>query len=83
MFGFAYAVAFLVASVGLEMDNTFTNMHFLHRTCLLFCLCIFIHVLVSSLTAPPPTEKTEGYTWSRKIIVADCYDVVGGLVLVK
>ncbi|MEM9928261.1 MAG: sodium:solute symporter [Bacteroidota bacterium] len=68
MFGFAYAIIYLVASVGLEMDNSFTNMHFLHRTCLLFWLCIFVHVLVSSLTPPPPAEKIEGYTYSRNII---------------
>lgn len=77
MFGFAYAVAFLVASVGLEMDNTFTNMHFLHRTCLLFCLCAFLHVLISSLTAPPPAEKTDEYTWTRKIIEAETAELVG------
>ena len=77
LFGFAYAIAYLVALRGFGVENLFTTMHFLHRTALLFALCAIIHVVVSSATAPPPAEKVEAYTWNRGLIEAETQELAG------
>ena len=68
LFGFTYAIVWLIASEGFGVDNLFTTMHFLHRTTLLFALCAMLHVGVSLSTDPPPPEKTTAYTWSRRLL---------------
>ena len=68
LFGFTYAIVWLISAEGFGVDNLFTNMHFLHRTALLFVLCAVLHIGVSLATEPPPEEKTGAYTWSRKLL---------------
>lgn len=67
LFGFAYAILFLIQSIR-GVDNWFTNMHFLHRTALLFFLCLIVNILTSLLTKEPPADKVANYTWNKAII---------------
>ena len=75
LFGFAYAIVWLLSSEVFDVDNLFTTMHFLHRTALLFGLCTIIHVVVSLATPPPAAEKTTAYTWSRDLIEAETQEL--------
>lgn len=67
LFGFAYAILFLIQSIR-GVDSWFTNMHFLHRTALLFFLCIIINAVTSLLTPAPPADKVANYTWNKSLI---------------
>lgn len=71
MFGFAFAAVWILMSEVMEMDNWFTEMHFLHRTFYLFLLCVLVNYFVSKMTPPPPAEKLDGYTWNNSIIAAE------------
>ena len=65
--GAAVSIAYLLAD-NADVDNWFTQMHFLHRTFYLFVLCALVNVIVSRLTPPPPADKIANYTWSRRLI---------------
>ncbi len=43
------------------------EIHFLYIAGILFVLCSATIVVVSLLTAPPPAEKTQNYTWSKDL----------------
>ena len=51
MVGAAISVLFLVLDQT-EVENWFTEMHFLHRTFYLFLLCMLVNMIVSNLTGP-------------------------------
>lgn len=67
LFGLAYGLVFLGLTIQ-GAEGWFTQMHFLHRTALLFLLCMIINGLVSMLTAAPPADKVATYTWSTAIL---------------
>jgi solute:Na+ symporter, SSS family len=70
------------ARLGLELAKThlasgtvwawYAGVNFLHFAALLFALCAAILITVSLLSAPPPTERTAGltYTWGAPEITA-------------
>jgi SSS family solute:Na+ symporter len=78
MVGAGVSIAYLLAD-GYEVDNWFTEMHFLHRTFYLFVLCGLVNIMVSRLTPAPSAEQVANYTWSRSLIAeetAELEDVV-------
>jgi SSS family solute:Na+ symporter len=78
MVGAAVSVAYLLADQ-YDVDNWFTQMHFLHRTFYLFVLCGLVNIVVSRLTPAPSAEQVANYTWSRSLIAeetAELEDVV-------
>jgi SSS family solute:Na+ symporter len=79
--GFVLTIALLiikiqVASSG-EADlapgwmRALDEVHFLHMAFFLMVICASIHIFVSLATAPPSLEKTEQYTWNKKIFTAE------------
>ena len=68
--GALVSIVYLLAD-GAEVDNWFTQMHFLHRTFYLFVLCMLVNLIVSQLTAPPAAEKIDNYTWSTRLIAEE------------
>lgn len=60
-----------------QVDNWFTQMHFLHRTFYLFVVCALVNIIVSRLTGPPDPEKIANYTWDRSIITAETQELEG------
>ena len=76
MVGAVISVVYLIADSN-EVDNWFTQMHFLHRTFYLFVVCGLINLIVSSLTAPPDPEKVANYTWSTRLIQEETEELRG------
>ncbi|MFT7121644.1 MAG: SSS family solute:Na+ symporter [Neolewinella sp.] len=76
MFGAAISIIYLAMDVG-GMENAFTKMHFLHRTCLLFIGCALVNILVSLMTAPPTAAQTDDYTWTRRMIQEETEELQG------
>jgi SSS family solute:Na+ symporter len=76
MVGAAISILFLVLD-GKDVDNWFTQMHFLHRTFYLFLFCGLVNFVVSLYTTPPSAEQVANYTWSRNIIEADTRELEG------
>jgi SSS family solute:Na+ symporter len=76
MVGAAISVLFLLLDFK-EVENWFTQMHFLHRTFYLFLFCGLVNYVVSLYTTPPTEDQVANYTWSRSIIEADTADLVG------
>jgi SSS family solute:Na+ symporter len=79
--GFVLTIALLiikiqVASYGDPSEaagwmRALDEIHFLHMAFFLMVICASIHIFVSLATAPPSLEKTEQYTWNKKIFTAE------------
>jgi SSS family solute:Na+ symporter len=79
--GFVLTIALLVikiqvASYGDPSEaagwmQALDEVHFLHMAFFLMVICASIHIFVSLATAPPSLEKTEQYTWNKKIFTAE------------
>jgi SSS family solute:Na+ symporter len=76
MTGAAISVIYILADSA-EVDNWFTQMHFLHRTFYLFILCGIVNIVVSLMTAPPDLEKVENYTWNISLLRAETKELAG------
>lgn len=76
MFGLAFAI-FSLFSGQFQWVPFIDNMHFLDRTTLLFVLCTGVNILVSLMTAPPPAEQVQNYTWSRSIFKEETIELKG------
>ncbi len=76
MVGAAISILFLVLNSN-EVENWFTQMHFLHRTFYLFVFCGLVNYVVSHFSTPPTAEQVENYTWSPEIIKQDSATLVG------
>ncbi len=72
-----YVIMTLLVSRGSLESNAFLEMHFLHRTFLLFLACAILNVVVSNLTPPPAAEKVANYTYSRSILDAETRELEG------
>ncbi len=81
IFGALVSVVFVVMNVmvsrGSLEPNAFLEMHFLHRTFLLFVACAILNIVVSNLTPPPAPEKVASYTYSRSILDAETRELEG------
>ena len=67
LFGFAFSI-FSLLNAKFEWIDGLVTMHFLHRTFLLFVLCIIINVVVSLSTAPPDYSKIKDYIWTSQML---------------
>lgn len=76
MFGAAISVIFLALDLN-EVENWFTEMHFLHRTFYLFLTCMLINYGVSSATPPPSAEQVTNYTWRKSMIAEETMELEG------
>lgn len=76
MVGAVISILFLVLDFN-EVENWFTQMHFLHRTFYLFIFCGLVNYTVSHFTTPPTAEQVENYTWRPEIIREDSATLVG------
>ncbi len=81
IFGAVVSVVYVVMNVmvsrGSLESNAFLEMHFLHRTFLLFLACAILNIVVSNLTPPPAPEKVAHYTYSRSILDAETRELEG------
>ncbi len=76
VFGFLAAI-FLILSTSLNISPRLNEVHFLHMAFFLFLACAIIHLLVSLLTAPPPADKVEEYTWHTGMYRAETEELKG------
>jgi len=53
------------------------SFHFLHFTFFLFVVCALINIVVSLMGDPPPPEKLEGYTYTKKIFQDESVELAG------
>ncbi|HMQ47690.1 MAG TPA: sodium:solute symporter [Saprospiraceae bacterium] len=72
LFGMLFSVVSL-----LSLIPELTEMHFLHRTFLLFVLCTAVNIGVSLATAPPPGEQVQQYTWQKAMFTAETAELKG------
>lgn len=78
----AFAIGFVLAAL-LVMNSIFawipsiSNIHFLYTTGILFVICAATIFIVSLATSPPPEDKVEGMTWTRKIYDAETIELRG------
>ena len=70
LFGFSVAI-FMILSQVFDWVPLINELHFLAKATWLFVLCLAIHFLVSSFTAPPPAQKVKEYTYKKAIFVAE------------
>lgn len=83
VFGFCSAILLLMASIFKANGSTagwvelFTTIHFLHMAFFLFVACALILIIVSLMTAPPPQEKLDGFTYNKGIFNAETVELEG------
>ncbi|WP_340065085.1 sodium:solute symporter [Ascidiimonas aurantiaca] len=70
LFGFSVAI-FMILSQVFDWVPIINELHFLAKATWLFALCLTVHFLVSSSTAPPPPQKVKEYTYKKEIFVAE------------
>jgi len=73
-FGFLFSVVSIFSLV-FDLSPALNELHFLYRTIYLFAACALIHIIVSSMTAPPPAEKVALYTWKSSMIAEETIEL--------
>ena len=77
LFGLITALIWFFGGTIAEIDHWFFQMHFLLRTTVLFFLCLFAHIGISLVTAPPTADKLEGMIWTPKLIEEETRELAG------
>ncbi len=77
------AFAALMAGLGTaiftlaKVSPAWDAVHFLVKAPILFALCMAVQIVVSLATAPPPVEKTLGFTWDKSVYAEDSAALAG------
>lgn len=72
--GLAFALFFIFSSV-YDIAPAINAIHFLHKAPLLLVACVMVHVIVSSLSAPPPEEVVNTLTWNVGLYRAETKEI--------
>lgn len=68
--GFSLALFAILSQVNGWLP-ALNELHFLAKASFLFLISVAVHVVVSSVTAPPPTDKVDEYTYRKAIFDAE------------
>ena len=74
--GFVLAI-FLVLSTIFDLSPALNAIHFLHMAFYLFLVCGLVHIVVSSITPPPPADKVAEYTWDKSMLSEETEELKG------
>jgi SSS family solute:Na+ symporter len=74
--GYVISIAFILVKFN-EVAPEITNIHFLLQVPCLFIICVFLNIIISNLTAPPPVEKVQKMTWNRSIFQDETKELEG------
>lgn len=66
LFGLLFSIIALI-SRQLDLLPWLNEMHFLHRTFLLFVLCILINIVVSKTSGAPDWEHIKNFIWNKAV----------------
>lgn len=68
--GFSLALFAILSQVN-GWVSAINELHFLAKASFLFVISVVVHMVVSSVTAPPPADKVKEYTYRREIFDAE------------
>lgn len=76
LFGFVAAILMILSQV-FGWVPLINDLHFLAKATWLFVICVAIHMVVSSLTPPPPAHQVAEYTYKKSIYKAETEEMRG------
>jgi solute:Na+ symporter, SSS family len=76
MTGLAIAL-FTVASQVYKIMPAWDSVHFLVKAPIIFAICALVQIAISLATAPPPSNKINGFTWDEAVYKEDSLALVG------
>lgn len=68
---------FMILASLYQFAPAVTHIHYLHKAPLLMLACMLVHVLVSSLTAPPDPQVVKEMTWNSGLFVQETKELEG------
>lgn len=74
--GLVFSAFFILSSL-YNLVPAINSIHFLHKAPLLFLACVIVHVLVSSMSAPPPKTVVDSLTWNVGLFRAETTEMAG------
>ena len=70
IFGLLFTLVSILGTLSDSM-SWITDMHYLHRTALLFILCVVVNMIVSMMSGKPSPTTVKLYTWDTSVIAEE------------
>ncbi len=74
--GYLLSITFILLKIN-DIAPEITGIHFLLQVPALFIICVFLNLIISHLSAPPPQEKISQMIWSPKIFREETEELSG------